>query len=66
MIIARKLREWKLRRDARRIARLLRRMSIAMLRAGWPRWRRKQFWNDLIKYDSIRAEVFGAVERQLK
>ena len=48
------------------MARLLRRINLTMIRRGWSRQRRQQFWGNLIKHDSVREDLFGQIYRELK
>jgi len=61
-----RFRGWKFRRNARTMARLLRRINITMIRQGWSRQRRQQFWGNLIKHDSVREDLFARIDRELK
>ena len=66
MSLLARIRGWKFRRNARTMARLLRRINLMMIRQGWSRQRRQQFWGDLIKHDSMREDLFARIYKQLK
>lgn len=66
MSILGKYREWKFRRDSRRVARLLKRINSVMILRGWPKWKRQQFWHNFIKHDSVRSQLFDAVGKEFR
>ena len=43
---------------------LLHRLDENMKRAGWPRWRRRQFWRDFIK--GQRAEAIALLKKGME
>ena len=48
------LRQRKIRRQLRAAFRLIDSTNRIMLKEGWPRWKRKQFWRDFISRDDKR------------
>jgi len=59
--VIRKLRLWKLRRQARKVRRIVTRLDMAMRRMKVPRQGRRQIWRDIIKSSDIRNDAFGSL-----
>ncbi len=57
----RKFRLWRLRRQARKVRTIVRRLDSQMERLGVPRYGRRQIWRDIIKSTSVRDEAFGSL-----
>jgi hypothetical protein len=57
----RKYRLWKLRRDARKVCRISKKIDTAMQNMGLPRYARRQIWRDIIKSADVRQEAFESL-----
>jgi len=57
----RKFRLWRLRRRARKVRAIVRRLDATMHRMGVPRQGRRQIWRDIIKSANVRDAAFGSL-----
>ncbi|UCD07618.1 MAG: hypothetical protein JSW41_01460 [Candidatus Aenigmatarchaeota archaeon] len=44
---------------ARLAKRLLKLLDMRMEKLGWPNWKKKQFWRDFHKSQTLRDEIFN-------
>lgn len=49
--------QWRLRRQARLMGRMMMIMNRVLLRAHWPKWKRDQFWHDFVYSEVTRLEA---------
>jgi len=48
---------WRLARQTRKVARFMMKWDRGMLKAGYPRWKRKQFWREVVKDQEVRNTI---------
>lgn len=52
-------RKFVIKRRMKAAAKALDKLNSAMIREGYPRWKRQQIWRDIIKSDAAKAEVIN-------
>jgi len=56
----------KLKKEFQKALKMLHYFDESMKKKGFPSWRRKQFWRDFYKSESVRTEVFEELAKELK
>lgn len=60
-----KFKAWKWRRMSRRLCLLVIRIDCAMKHEGWPAWKKRQWWRDVIKSPRARDAAFTSIYKAL-